>query len=136
MTVFHWACLEGYSKIAKLLIEESTVLNIDLYVKDNVFCWTGFHYACYFGRKNIVEMILNNSKSHVFDLNAFDSFGRTGYQLAQEEGMSAVVTIIKRIMPSIAIQRTKKEINYLKNYLAKVHEIHKSQLLFESTPPQ
>ena len=76
MTSFHWLCLEGFSKIAKLFLENTVDMDIDLNLKDNTFLWTGFHFACYYGKTSIVDMILTNSKSLNIDLTASDELGK------------------------------------------------------------
>ena len=76
MTSFHWVCLEGFSKIAKLFLDNTVDMAIDLNLKDNTFLWTGFHFACYYGKTSIVDMILTNSKSLNIDLTASDELGK------------------------------------------------------------
>ena len=76
MTSFHWLCLEGFSKIAKLFLDNTVDMDIDLNLKDNTFLWTGFHFACYYGKTSIVDMILTNSKSLNIDLTASDELGK------------------------------------------------------------
>ena len=76
MTSFHWVCLEGFSKIAKLFLDNTVDMAINLNLKDNTFLWTGFHFACYYGKTSIVDMILTNSKSLNIDITASDELGK------------------------------------------------------------
>ena len=76
MTSFHWVCLEGFSKIVKLFLDNTVDMAIDLNLKDNTFLWTGFHFACYYGKTSIVDTILTNSKSLNIDLTASDELGK------------------------------------------------------------
>ena len=54
------------------------------------------------GRTNIVDMMINNSESLKLDLTARDNDGKTGFQLAQDEGKTEVVNLILSKMPNIA----------------------------------
>ena len=51
----------------------------------------------------IVDMMINNSESLKLDLTAKDNGGDTGFQHAQYYGKTAVVNLIRRKMPQIAV---------------------------------
>ena len=77
----YWLSLiEGYYDIAKLFVEKSPDLKIDLNVKGVEMGWTPFHYACIEGNTDVVEMMLDNSESLTIYLRTdlYDEFCRTG----------------------------------------------------------
>ena len=49
-----------------------------------------------------LELLINNSQSLNIDLTARDNNGKTGFQVAQDEGETEVVNIIESKMPNIA----------------------------------
>ena len=119
-TAFHWACAEGNSNIAEMIIQKSTEFNIDLNAKDKSGR-TAFHWACLSGhgtKSSIMEMMLNNGESFKIDFTATDNMGKTGLQLAEDEdgkmrwGRNAnIVNMIKRKMESIAQEEELKNRN-------------------------
>ena len=54
---FQLACKKGHSKVAKVLIQKSAELNIDLNAKDQ-YGMTAFHYACMGGHSDIAEYLI------------------------------------------------------------------------------
>ena len=83
--MFYSACSEGRTELAKLLIENSTKINIDVNATD-VSGTTAFHKACYFGHKSIIELILDDSVASKI-VQAKNISGKTGFQLATEKGL-------------------------------------------------
>ena len=63
---------------------------------------TAFHLACFEGYTSIITMMISKSESLKLDLTARDNDGKTGFQLAQDEGKSKVVNLIKSKMPNLA----------------------------------
>ena len=53
-TAFHFACQFGHSKIAEMLMNKSTELNIELNVKDKYKGITAFHSACIHGHSKVI----------------------------------------------------------------------------------
>ena len=81
-TAFHFACENGHSRIAELLIHKSAELNIELNAKD-FHGMTAFHFACKNGHySKIAEMLVQKSTEFNTDLNGKDEYGRTGFHLA------------------------------------------------------
>ena len=83
-----------------MLIQKHAEFNIELNAK-NSFSWTAFHFACNYGKANIVEMMVENAKFCKLDLTARENTGRTGYQLAKENGKTDVVNLIEEKLLSI-----------------------------------
>ena len=99
MTAFHYACKFGPPHIAKMLIQKSTMFNINLKALENNGR-TAFHLACFNDRKNIVEMMIENAETLEIDLTAKDKDGKTGFQLAEQHGNDDIANIIKRKLPN------------------------------------
>ena len=95
---FLYSCSSGKLKIAKMLMQKSVELNINLKVKD-YSGMTAFHCACGKGYTDIIEMMIENSK--LFDFGVFDkdSKGRTGFEIAKECGRMDIVDLIKEKLP-------------------------------------
>ena len=80
--------MKSYTGIAKLLIEKSNELNIDLNAK-NKEGQTGFHISCYQGydgHLEIVKMLIQKSDEIKLELNAKDKAGHTAFHLACKDG--------------------------------------------------
>ena len=87
-TAFIEACAGGHADGAKVLMENSTFLGIDLNAKSNINAKskigsTAFHESCKYYRTRIVELMVDKADALQLDLNARNRDGRTGYQLAQ-----------------------------------------------------
>ena len=59
-------------------------------------------YACN-SQTSIVELMLDKADALQLDLTAKNSDGKTGFQVAQSRGCTAVVKLIKAKRPSIAV---------------------------------
>ena len=74
-TAFHWACKEGHFKIAKILMEKSADILIDLNAKNKrrhlqtAFQIANFQFGNWNSRNKIIEMIVNNAESFSIDLS-------------------------------------------------------------------
>ena len=112
MTAFHYACKFGPPHIAKMLIQKSTMFNINLKAFENNGR-TAFHLACFDDRKIIVEMMIENAETLEIDLTAKDKEGKTGFQLAERKGNQDVVNIIERKMTKLNLNdfKDKKSIS-------------------------
>ena len=88
-----------------MIMRKSAEFNIELNVKDEKG-QTAFHLACASGKKfnnfSTVKIMLANAHSSNLDLLARNNNVQTGFQLAQQFGVSYVVDYIKTKMPSIA----------------------------------
>ena len=60
-TAFHLACAFGKTEIARMIVQKSTELNIELNNK-NRYGWTAFQLASNHGRVDIVDMMIENAK--------------------------------------------------------------------------
>ena len=75
LTAFHWACKKGHFKIAKILIEKSGDILIDLNAKSNnrlrntAFQLANFQFDNLNSRTKLIEMIVNNAESFNIDLS-------------------------------------------------------------------
>ena len=90
---FELACTSGHSKMAKVLIQKSAELNIDLDHKD----WLGetaFQNVCEYGNSKIAEMLIQKSTDFNIDLNAKDKYGMTGFHIACKFGSSKVAKML------------------------------------------
>ena len=97
-TALHFACLNGNTKIAQILLQKSVQLDINPNEKDE-YGWTAFHLACICDKTSIVEMMLDNAESFNLDFTVKDKFGRTGYEYAKLMGNS-VAELIERKLPA------------------------------------
>merc|ERR1711860_359330 len=79
-TAWHWACRNGKTETAQLLIQYSEEFGIDLNAK-NSYGWTAWHLACRCARTETVQMILKNWKEFGIDIKAQDNQGQTALDL-------------------------------------------------------
>merc|ERR1711860_486599 len=79
-TAWYWACYNGQTETAQLLIQSSKDFGIDLNAK-NSYGWTAWHLACICARTEIVQMILKNWKEFGIDIKAQDNQGQTALDL-------------------------------------------------------
>ena len=86
--------------VTSFLLQNSTVFNIQLNIKDKIYGKTAFHMACKRGHLSIVELMIENRESFNLDLSAKDNHGRTGYQVAKEFGQTDVINLIEEKLPS------------------------------------
>ena len=100
-TAFYWTCMNCHSEIAKMIIKKSAEFNIELNVK-NYIGRTAYHSASYYGSTKTVEIMIEHSK--LFDFTLKDNAGRTGFQVAKENQKTEVIKLIRRKMPSIAVE--------------------------------
>merc|ERR1711884_416318 len=57
-TAWHWACYNGQTETAQLIIQNSKNFGIDLNAKDDIGGFTALHWACGNGQTETVQMIL------------------------------------------------------------------------------
>ena len=100
---FQSSCKNGHTKIAKFLMKKSIEFNIELNAKDE-YGRTAFHLASSYGNTKIVKILIEHSKIFGLDLTLKDNDGRTGFQLAKRKQQREVIKLIKRKMPSIAVE--------------------------------
>merc|ERR1712062_860440 len=67
-TALHWACYNGQTETARLIIKNSKEFGIDM----NTNRWgdTAWHLACRNGKTDTAQLIIKNSKEFDIDLNA------------------------------------------------------------------
>ena len=80
-TSFILACLGGHLNIAKLFLENSVSLGIDLNARD-ISAKTAFHQTCIRGHSEVIKMFMENAVAFNIDLNAKDGYGGTGFMWA------------------------------------------------------
>jgi ankyrin repeat protein len=76
-TAFHTACELSHSEMAKMIMQNSSTLEIDLNIK---------MMARQLSTLLILEMMIEQSDAVELDLKAKNNDNKTGYQLAKEEG--------------------------------------------------
>ena len=79
MTAFHIACLNGYSDVVKIFMENGGYLIKNI---TNDHGETSFHLACKEGQFEIVQLLLENAHLEIMDFNAKTIFGETAFELA------------------------------------------------------
>ena len=78
-TPFIWACYHGLvDVVAKMILETSNGLKIDLNAKDDLGR-TGFIWACIYKQIEVVKLLGAKADSHHIDLHCKDIFGKTGF---------------------------------------------------------
>merc|ERR1712062_864918 len=75
-TAWHFACENGQTETAQLIIKNSENFVIDLNAKDNSGS-TALHLACMYGKTETVQIILKNWKEFGIDIKAQDNWGKT-----------------------------------------------------------
>ena len=73
LTAFHWVCLRGDTKLAKILVKNS---KLDFSARDNSES-TSFHYACRYAHSEIAELLIENHANLNIELDAKDNEGWT-----------------------------------------------------------
>ena len=96
-TALHYACINGNTKIAQILLQKSVQLDINPNEKETLHGWTAFHFVCMYDKTSIVEMMLDNAESFNLDFTVKDQFGRTGYELAKLNGNSVAQLIERKL---------------------------------------
>ena len=97
-TVFHFACKNGKSKIAEILMKKSVEFSINLNALDN-FRRTGFHLACIYGYSELDQMFIQKSAEFNIDLYAKDVFGKTGFDLKPKTFSNILKDYMNYIIP-------------------------------------
>ena len=73
--------MNGYSKIAELLMEKSDELDIELNAQNGVG-YSAFHLACLNGHSKIAEMLMLKSAELNIELNSRNKDGSTAFHIA------------------------------------------------------
>merc|ERR1711983_550442 len=92
-TALHWACCNGQTETAQVIIKNSKVFGIDLNAKNN-YGDTAWHKACFYGQTETAQLIMQNSKKFDIDLNAKDDEGGTALHWACGNGQTETVQMI------------------------------------------
>ena len=79
-TALHWACGNGQTEIAQLIIQNSKDFGIDLNAKDD-YGGTAFHDACWNANTETVQLILKNWKEFGIYIKAQNDYGQTALDL-------------------------------------------------------
>ena len=75
------ACKWVHANVAKIFMDNSTSLRIDLNAKDNIG-HTALHMAFKWGHVIVANMIIDNSATLSIDLDAKDNKGQTAFNVA------------------------------------------------------
>ena len=86
-----------------MIIQKSPEFNIELNAKDEDG-QTAFHVASSYGNTKSLDIMIENSKIFGLDITLKDNNGRTRFQLAKQKQQTEVIKLIKRKMPSIAVE--------------------------------
>ena len=105
LTAFHIACLNGHSKLIEMILKKSIEFKIHLNLKSYNFGMTAFHWVSLDGKAKEVEIMIDNSKTFGLDLTLKNNDGKTAFQLAQQYQQTDIINLIKRKMPSIAVNK-------------------------------
>ena len=86
-SAFMFACKNGHSAVANLLMEHSSKFEIDLNAKDD-YGETAFHEACYNYHASTVNQMLIYAQEHpnMLDINAKCNKGNTAFFKASNFG--------------------------------------------------
>ena len=88
ITAWHYACQNGRTETARLIIQSSKDFGIDLNAKSTIGR-TAWDEACKYGQTEIVQLIIKNSKDFGIDLSAARAF-----HLACKYGQTEIVQLI------------------------------------------
>ena len=77
MTAFHFACESGHSEVARMLVENSAKLKINLNVKDDEDRKTAFHLVCEKGNSKTAQMLIQNPKKLHYLANTRENLANT-----------------------------------------------------------
>ena len=92
-TAFHWACYEGRTTVVKWFLDNLTVKDIGLNIKDGGRL-TGFVRACRDGRSDVVKVMLDHPNNKHIEMNIKDILGTTALGLACFNGQRSVVRLL------------------------------------------
>merc|ERR1712062_309554 len=92
-TAWHWACENGQTETAQIIILNSKEFGIDLNAKDCIGR-TAWHWACYNGQTETAQVIIQNSKIFGIDLNVKTDDGETALNWACFYGRIEIVRMI------------------------------------------
>ena len=92
-TAWHWACINGRTETAQLIIEYSKDFGIDLNAKDN-YGKTAWHETCINGRTETAQLIIQSSTDYGINMNAKDEHGFTAFHKACYNGRIETAQLI------------------------------------------
>ena len=107
-TVFHCACMNGHTKIAQRLIQNSVLVNLDLNLK-SWNGWTALHLSCASGQSKIVNILIKNSEQFNIELNAKNHYEMTGFHLACDYGHLDIVDLLMKKSTELNIELNAKD---------------------------
>ena len=81
-TIFHFACKNGHTEIAEMVLMKYADLNLNLNAKDNNG-ETALHLACENGHFQLVKMLVKKSAELNLNLRLEVNNGKTAFQLAK-----------------------------------------------------
>ena len=92
-TAWHFACSNGQTETAQVIIKNSKDFSIDLNAKD-YNGYTAWHLACKYDKTETAQIIIKNSKDFAIDLNAKNNDGWTAWHLACRVGQTETAQLI------------------------------------------
>ena len=104
---FQSSCKNGHSNIAKMLLQKSAKIEIELNAKDR-YGLTAFHLACRNGHSKIVEILIQASPEFNIELNAKDRYGWTAFHWACRNGRTSIVDMMINNYESLKLDLTAK----------------------------
>ena len=108
ITPLSMACKHGQLNIAKILVEKSTELNIDLNAKDRLGC-TAFHIACMQNQFKIVELFIQKSTEFNIKLDTRNKSAKTPFISSCFHGNFEVAKIIMQNSANFTIDFNAKD---------------------------
>jgi len=109
-TAWHWACKNGRTETAQLIIQNSKECGIDLNAKDKRDK-TAWHLACIYGKTETAQLIIQNAKELGIDLNAKDNNGCTPWHTACYYGQTETAQLLLKSSKEFGIDLNAKDIN-------------------------
>jgi len=92
-TAWYWACYNGQTETAQLLVQSSKDFGIDMNTKGD-YGRTAWHWACRNGKTETAQLLIQYSEEFGIDLNATYNNGRTAWHDACYYGQTETVQLL------------------------------------------
>merc|ERR1711860_267983 len=107
-SAWHWACYNGQTETAQLIINSSIDFGIDLNAKANNGR-TAWHWACWNGKTETAQLLIKSSKEFGIDLNAKGDYGRKAWHLACFKGQTETAQLLIKSSKDFGIDLNAKD---------------------------